>query len=56
MDAAERWARANGYSSIDLNVFAGNDRARRMYGRRSYGIESVKYVKLLGGVTQEDAL
>jgi ribosomal protein S18 acetylase RimI-like enzyme len=56
MDAAERWARANGYGSIDLNVFAGNDRARRMYDRLGYGVETVRYVKVLGGVSRGAAL
>ncbi len=55
MDAAERWARAKGYGSINLNVFADNDRARRMYARRGYAVETVKYVKPLESITEEFA-
>jgi len=47
MRAAEDWARRNGYPRIHLNVFAGNDRARRIYERTGYEIETIRYVKKL---------
>jgi len=56
MTAAERWAQANGYRRIELNVFAGNERAREMYDRLGYAVETVKYVKLFEDVTPEIAL
>jgi ribosomal protein S18 acetylase RimI-like enzyme len=40
MRAAEDWARACGYSRLTLNVFDGNDRARRMYERFGYQVET----------------
>ena len=47
MRAAEAWARACGYSRLTLNVFEGNHRARQVYERFGYQVETVRYVKLL---------
>ena len=47
MRAAEDWARRHGYPRLHLNVFAGNDRARRMYERLGYQPETLRYVKPL---------
>jgi GNAT superfamily N-acetyltransferase len=47
MRAAEAWARACGYPRLTLNVFAGNHRARQVYERFGYQVETVRYVKLL---------
>ena len=47
MRAAEEWARAKGYSRLTLNVFAGNDRARAVYERFGYRVETLRYVRLL---------
>jgi GNAT superfamily N-acetyltransferase len=47
MRAAEAWARANGYPKLTLNVFDGNHRARQMYERVGYHVETVRYVKIL---------
>ena len=47
MRAAEDWARARGYTKLTLNVFEGNTRARTMYERFGYKVETVKYVKTL---------
>lgn len=47
MRAAEDWARASGYSKLTLNVFEGNRRARQVYERFGYQVETVRYVKLL---------
>jgi len=45
MRAAEDWARARGYPKLTLNVFEGNRRARDVYERFGYRIETVRYVK-----------
>jgi GNAT superfamily N-acetyltransferase len=47
MRAAEEWARASGYTKLTLNVFDGNQRARQVYERFGYQVETVRYVKLL---------
>jgi GNAT superfamily N-acetyltransferase len=47
MRAAEDWARANGYAKLTLNVFEGNDRARRVYERFGYKVETIRYVKMI---------
>ena len=47
MRAAEDWARQNGYPRLHLNVFAANDRARRIYERSGYEVETIRYVKKL---------
>ena len=48
MRAAEAWARAQGYSRLTLNVFDGNERARRVYEKSGYRVETLRYVKILG--------
>ncbi len=45
--AAERWARAQQYRRLTLNVFAPNERARDVYERHGYAIETIRYVKPL---------
>lgn len=45
MRAAEAWARARRYPKLTLNVFEGNARARAMYERHGYRVETVRYVK-----------
>lgn len=47
MHAAEAWAAARGYPKLTLNVFEGNSRARAIYERFGYQIETVRYVKML---------
>ena len=47
MRAAERWARDCGYAKLTLNVFDGNQRARQVYERFGYQVETVRYVKIL---------
>jgi GNAT superfamily N-acetyltransferase len=47
MRAAEDWARAIGYAKLTLNVFDGNTRARRVYERFGYRVETVRYVKIM---------
>lgn len=47
MRAAEEWARANGYARLTLNVFEGNARARAVYERFGYQVETIRYVKLI---------
>jgi GNAT superfamily N-acetyltransferase len=45
--AAEAWCREQGYTRLTLNVFEGNARARRVYERAGYRVETLKYVKSL---------
>ncbi len=47
MEHAETWARRRGHTLLTLNVFAGNERARRFYERNGLEPEIVKYSKLL---------
>ncbi|MFL5381598.1 MAG: GNAT family N-acetyltransferase [Longimicrobiaceae bacterium] len=47
LDAVERWSAAQGHRFITLNVFSGNERARRVYERAGYGPDTVRYVKKL---------
>lgn len=47
MEYAETWAAARGYSLVTLNVFAGNERARRFYDRAGYAPELIMYSKKL---------
>jgi GNAT superfamily N-acetyltransferase len=47
MRAAEDWARTCGYAKLTLNVFEGNHRARQMYERFGYQVETVRYVKVI---------
>jgi len=47
MRAAEDWARARGYPMLTLNVFEGNRRARDVYERFGYQVETVRYVKAI---------
>lgn len=48
MRAAEDWARTCGYPKLTLNVFEANHRARTVYERFGYQVETVRYVKHLG--------
>ena len=45
MRAAEDWARGCGYQKLTLNVFEGNRRARQVYERFGYQVETLRYVK-----------
>jgi ribosomal protein S18 acetylase RimI-like enzyme len=45
--AAEEWTRAQGYGKLTLNVFEGNERARSIYERAGYAVETLRYVKML---------
>ncbi len=45
MKAVEEWARAQGYDSLSLDVFASNARGRAFYARKGYGEETVRLVK-----------
>jgi ribosomal protein S18 acetylase RimI-like enzyme len=49
LDAAEAWARKQNFRLLTLYVFAGNDHARRIYEKRGFAPEVVKYVKKMGG-------
>ena len=47
LEAAERWARDQKLEMLSLNVFAANERARRVYERLGYAPETLRYVKIL---------
>ena len=47
MEAAERWARAQGYRRLTLSVFEENRRARRLYEWRGFQPDTIKYIKAL---------
>jgi GNAT superfamily N-acetyltransferase len=47
MAHAEAWTKGRGLSLVTLNVFAGNERARRFYDRAGYAPEILKYAKPL---------
>lgn len=47
IDAAADWSRAQGFDRLTLSVFESNERARRVYARRGFEPELVKYVKWL---------
>jgi GNAT superfamily N-acetyltransferase len=47
LDAAGEWARRRGYAQITLNVFAGNETARRLYQKAGYEPETIHYRKTL---------
>jgi len=47
MAFAEDWARGRQLPLITLNVFAANERARRLYERAGFEVELVKYAKRL---------
>jgi ribosomal protein S18 acetylase RimI-like enzyme len=48
MDFAEQWTTSRGLSLMTLNVFAGNERARRFYDRAGFEVEMLKYAKRIG--------
>src|SRR5262245_51542191 len=48
LSAAERWAEDLGYPWLTLHVFAGNDRARRVYEKRGYVVEWTRMLKRIG--------
>jgi GNAT superfamily N-acetyltransferase len=47
LEAVEAWSAAQGHRFITLNVFTGNQRARRVYERAGYVEDTVRYVKEL---------
>lgn len=47
MEAAESWARAQGFARISLNVWVQNERARGLYEHLGYGPETMHYLKAL---------
>jgi GNAT superfamily N-acetyltransferase len=47
MEAAEDWARAQGFRLICLDVFANNQRARAFYARHGYQDDALRLTKAL---------
>jgi GNAT superfamily N-acetyltransferase len=48
LQSGEAWARERGYRRLTLNVFEKNARARALYDRLGYTVETLRYVKALG--------
>ena len=48
LDAAEAWAAARGYETLQLDVFGSNDPARRFYAKRGFTEESLRLRRLVG--------
>jgi GNAT superfamily N-acetyltransferase len=46
--AVEVWAAGRGYRLLTLNVFAGNGRARALYERTGFEVDTLRYVKEVG--------
>ena len=47
MAAGEGWSRARGHRLLTLNVFGGNERARKLYRRLGFAADTTKLVKVL---------
>ena len=47
MAYAERFAREHRYERLQLNVFPGNERARKLYEELGYGVDMIRMVKPL---------
>ncbi|HEV7838899.1 MAG TPA: GNAT family N-acetyltransferase [Gemmatimonadaceae bacterium] len=47
LEAVEEWSAARGYRFITLNVFAQNERARKVYERAGYSPDTLRYAKKL---------
>ena len=47
LDKAEEWVLLKGYRLLTLYVFAGNKHARRLYEKRGFEQEVIKYVKVI---------
>ena len=47
LDYAERFAREHRYERLQLNVFPGNERARKLYEDAGYGVDVLRLVKPL---------
>ncbi len=47
LDHAERWARARGCHALSLNVFPGNEAARRLYDGAGYQLDLLRLAKPL---------
>jgi len=45
LEAGEAWAREQGYRRLTLNVFQGNARARAVYDRLGFQVETIRYTK-----------
>src|SRR5215207_541912 len=47
LQAAEAWGAERGHRFLTLNVFGGNARARLLYERAGYAVDTVRYAKAL---------
>ena len=54
LEAAEAWARRSGFRELTLNVFCANDRAIRLYRRRGFEAETLRFVRRLESGPEPD--
>ena len=47
METAEKWAEEKGYALVTLHVFVENERALKLYEKKGYRPDIIKYVKAL---------
>lgn len=47
MQSAEEWSRSRGFTTLTLNVFEGNQRARALYERTGFRPDTIKYRRAL---------
>ena len=47
LEAAGSWARTRGFRRLTLNVFVGNERARRLYEHGGFEAETLRYVRAI---------
>ena len=45
LEAVDEWTRQRGFRFVTLNVFGGNERARRVYEKAGYSVDAIKYLK-----------
>jgi GNAT superfamily N-acetyltransferase len=48
LSAVESWASERDYRFLSLNVFAANERARAVYERAGFALDTLRYYKELG--------
>ena len=49
VDAAEAWCGERTYRLLTLHVFEANASARRLYERAGFRVDTIKYLKEIGG-------
>lgn len=47
VEAGERWCRERGYRLLTLHVFEHNHRARALYAACGFGVDTIRYAKVI---------